>query len=1478
MSLQQQAAASGATAGNTGDTPLSPSNPSESKRRRTSEGDAEADAALDLEEAIRRSLEDADAGGSGANHSAGGPSTAAGGPSTAAGGPSTAANPFAAFFGPSGAGDGTAPAASSNSPAIDAAALARAFAAAAADATPNSAHPANPASPPPTDPHLSSRPAADARDAHRVSGVAVQSPPFPEADDEWWRADAVDASATDDDEPITCADAASACAALSEMLDAPVAAPGAPSSAGAAAVQIVLVRGALTDKVLDAAVKSRLSPGRLKTASMCRVAGDLHRRAEGFASKASSEATESETSTVALSIARRLRRKLAAHVLRQLEDDGDDLYFEGGRHRGDFLDAVGVGAASRAMIEDMLDATKTKDAARAWIETIRKAFAIIAATPLDAVDGLEVPSRALDALTDAPRLATALSAELARESSSAALESRGAESPASGCVFGAAMARNAAAMLVAGPRGKVTLHSASNAPSLFSDSLRRYPECPPGDREKLGWIAQRSVKATHDVLHGVLLKIVRKRGAHMERVLTWLAAATRACERGADARATHRGEAFWDERRRTDDFHVGVAAVALRFARPVVAGAETLLEQRLMDLAPLRHNWRHDWAADAALARVDAVAAGARVDAAPNEPPPFVAECFYASTRAFSRCLLPVVRRFEEGSRVLADRARARSETGNEGEGGGEGAGGVSYASALARDVKYNAHLDCATTALLDPELAADACGLASLQAAWMTRLARELDPESAKRAFACIPEDCAKGVAEWVRFVIRAGKAEYLLGNGGGGGGASPLSSPLASPTAPASGSASKPRSTTTLGVRALVAFACELLSRPDVARHPVVRAELVEMLESMLVGEGGRRSNNGALGVRGSATHELLVSSVLGAPETRRSLCPALIRAYSVMDAVEGLDVDRDRFDKFHSRDVIARLLEELWRIDECVESVARLGETSDGKRLFDDFAGCVLGDLMYVLQDSLDRLASVAEMERAMADADAWAALTRRDREEKERFLRGQERAAKGFMRNATRTLALLNLLASSESVAPAFVRSDVVAGRAAYAVVRFLESLLGPSAVARTSVADPKKYGFDPKRLVSAIVEFTVRLDGVAGGFAERLAAEEDYDAGVMEAARDVLVRDAFGAAFVPPRLRDIIDRCARIRGEEGREDGGGSSMHGGDEMKDAASASPRDGTTSGEGSWSSSALLSLLGPDPYPDESAEETAYKSTMGPKTFAEADGGTPIEGFFSQFDAADRADAGAAPSRAKQKKLAREAAALAEGQLPCELGSSVFLRHDPDRFDRQRAVIVGPEGTPYAGGAFVFDVYFPAGYPASPPMLNLDTTGGGRVRFNPNLYADGKVCLSLLGTWHGGALEEKWDPKTSTLYQVLVSVQGLILVDDPMFNEPGFDGLRGTPEGRKKSAAHNEEIRLHTVRHAMIDHLKKPRSGVADVVRQHFRLRRWSIMRQVVRWCEEAEDPVARRRTRDAANELAKLLAELGADDEQERSRGEA
>jgi len=120
--------------------------------------------------------------------------------------------------------------------------------------------------------------------------------------------------------------------------------------------------------------------------------------------------------------------------------------------------------------------------------------------------------------------------------------------------------------------------------------------------------------------------------------------------------------------------------------------------------------------------------------------------------------------------------------------------------------------------------------------------------------------------------------------------------------------------------------------------------------------------------------------------------------------------------------------------------------------------------------------------------------------------------------------------------------------------------------------------------------------------------------------------------------------------------------------------------------------------------------------------------------------------------------------------------LSSSLFLRLDEDRLDIMSCCIVGPEDTPYSGGCFVFDIHFGDDYPDGPMHVWLMTTGNGSVRFNPNLYAEGKVCLSILGTWSGNA-GESWNRDTSTLLQVLVSIQSLIMVPDPYFNEPGYE-----------------------------------------------------------------------------------------------------
>lgn len=128
-----------------------------------------------------------------------------------------------------------------------------------------------------------------------------------------------------------------------------------------------------------------------------------------------------------------------------------------------------------------------------------------------------------------------------------------------------------------------------------------------------------------------------------------------------------------------------------------------------------------------------------------------------------------------------------------------------------------------------------------------------------------------------------------------------------------------------------------------------------------------------------------------------------------------------------------------------------------------------------------------------------------------------------------------------------------------------------------------------------------------------------------------------------------------------------------------------------------------------------------------------------------------------------------------------------------------------LGPEGTPYANGCFYFDLHL-SDYPNRAPEVKFLSTGHGRIRFNPNLYNCGKVCLSLLGTWTGPG----WIPGQSTILQVLVSIQGLILgVADPYFNEPGYESGRGARHHQTASDKYSANIRRYTLQYCIAEPL---------------------------------------------------------------------
>ncbi|KAF7302969.1 UBIQUITIN-CONJUGAT-2 domain-containing protein [Mycena kentingensis (nom. inval.)] len=187
----------------------------------------------------------------------------------------------------------------------------------------------------------------------------------------------------------------------------------------------------------------------------------------------------------------------------------------------------------------------------------------------------------------------------------------------------------------------------------------------------------------------------------------------------------------------------------------------------------------------------------------------------------------------------------------------------------------------------------------------------------------------------------------------------------------------------------------------------------------------------------------------------------------------------------------------------------------------------------------------------------------------------------------------------------------------------------------------------------------------------------------------------------------------------------------------------------------------------------------------------------------------------------------------------MATSLPAGIFVRVDEVRNDAIKVLIAGPEDTPYAGGLFEFDVFIPLQYPNVPPLVHLRTTGGGSVRFNPNLYNEGKVCLSLLGTWPGRP-EEQWNPSTSTLLQVLVSIQSMILIETPYFNEPGHG--KSNPKS-PASVQYNTEIQRQTCRWAIVDWFSEGNRDCLwkDVIVQHFSLRTDRIREQMLKWANK-------------------------------------
>ena len=166
------------------------------------------------------------------------------------------------------------------------------------------------------------------------------------------------------------------------------------------------------------------------------------------------------------------------------------------------------------------------------------------------------------------------------------------------------------------------------------------------------------------------------------------------------------------------------------------------------------------------------------------------------------------------------------------------------------------------------------------------------------------------------------------------------------------------------------------------------------------------------------------------------------------------------------------------------------------------------------------------------------------------------------------------------------------------------------------------------------------------------------------------------------------------------------------------------------------------------------------------------------------------------------------------------------IYCKFNEENIFNVKALIIGPEDTPYENGFHLFNIDYPKNYPLQPPKVTFISTDS-RIRANPNLYTNGKVCLSILGTWSGPG----WT-SCLTLNTVLLSIQSL-LNSNPVQNEPGYEN-----DTSERSIIYKNVVNYYNIEVSTIKYLNNIPYGYEyflDIMKEHFYKKYESYLKQL-------------------------------------------
>ncbi|KAG2134372.1 ubiquitin elongating factor core-domain-containing protein [Suillus cothurnatus] len=558
------------------------------------------------------------------------------------------------------------------------------------------------------------------------------------------------------------------------------------------------------------------------------------------------------------------------------------------------------------------------------------------------------------------------------------------------------------------------------AQTYFSDPTKRSR----ADVESSNASLRGTLKSLQSSLFQIFNTLVRTSPEARERVLEYFATVVRLNVKRA-------GMQVEPDTVASDSFMVNLQSVLLRFAEPFMDARYTKMDR--IDPYYFSVSTRIDLKEETRIkATSDEAAQWVEESKSKAATPNFISDIFYLCNALGHYGYIRTIQVYEDLGKTLDDYQRHHDMI--VGDGSWMGTPQQAHAQAAIDNAKnemskIQSQQLAYRVQLLDPELVFRYIGFTNFASTW---LIRSVDPQGTHpnpvvelplpkdvpMTFRVLPEFIIEDVVEFFLFVVRH-----------------------------------SPESLDLSGKDELVIFALTFLTSTWYIKNPFLKAKINEAIFYGVLPYGNDR--HGILG------HALNTHTV-----ALKNLIPALTHFYI---EVEQTGASSQFYDKFNARRNIAYILKAVW--DNPVHRDALNKEAH-----LSGFINLMINDVTYLMDESLSELTQIHNIQTEMRDQTAWNARPQQYRREREGTLRGLERHASGYTTLGRSTVGLLKDF-TAETKGP-FMMPEIVDKLAAMLDYN-LDALVGPKC-GELRVQDPEKYKFNPRQLLSDILQVYINL--------------------------------------------------------------------------------------------------------------------------------------------------------------------------------------------------------------------------------------------------------------------------------------------------------------------------------------------------------------------------------------------------------------